>query len=147
LIVETKTQQHALYRAERDLPVGETFASEAAVQDYVNELIDSWWWQRFFWRVQHIEVQTIRGSRALARWDEDANCGVVGFPPAHRHVKSITHELAHVLADALRGSRAHDPEYARMYARLVSLISGPDAWVTLQRGYEREKIEYLQEGS
>jgi putative metallohydrolase (TIGR04338 family) len=65
--------------------------------------------------------------------------------PAHRNELIMLHELSHVLASRLNGSKAHDPFFARTYVTLVYLVLGPAAWLQLEAAFKRHGVDYNAE--
>jgi hypothetical protein len=156
-MMATQTQQYDIYAAEVGVPNGTSFSSVAEAQAWVDGLRDTWWWPRFYWMIQRIEVgraakrnavnargRKIPGEASVGWWDASREAGRIEMQPYHFNVQTITHEIAHVVAEVLRGSTSHDPDFARTYAILTYLISGSDQWLKLQAGYERHGVDYLQ---
>lgn len=142
-----RTQQDEIYAAEAEVAHrGRTFTSENAAQAWVDSLRETWWWQRFFWRgPARTEVYwRSRGSDSVGKYDKANDAGILEMLPSHRNELFILHELAHVLAAALNGSKAHDPFFARTYATLVYLVLGSDAWLELQESFDKHGIDYMQ---
>lgn len=144
-----RNQQEALYAAEQNVRRGRTFTNVRDAQRWVDDLRETWWWQRFFWGAPtRIEVYwRSRGNSSVGSWDKLNDAGVIEMLPQHRNELFILHELSHVIAAALNGSKAHDPFFARTYATLVYLVLGSDAWLELQAGYEKHGIDYMQEAN
>lgn len=140
------TQQDELYAAEESVTTrGMTFATSREAQVYLDALRDTWWWQKFFWKAPaRTEIYWKARGDSVGSYDKAKDAGLLEMVPAHRNELFILHELAHVVAEALHGSHAHDPYFARTYAVLVYCVLGSDAWLQLQRGYEAQCIEYLQ---
>lgn len=138
------TQQEQVYAAERNLDLGHEFKTIDEARAFVDQLREQWWWDYFYEKIEDVEVHPIRARRSQAHWDEHERAGMIELAPHGRNVKTITHELAHVVAGALRGSSAHDPAYARTYACLTYLISGSDAWLQLQASFDAHGVDYMQ---
>jgi putative metallohydrolase (TIGR04338 family) len=142
-VTTIKTQQQQVYRAQRDVPLGRRFKSITEVQEYLDGMRDTWWWHRWYWRIPRVEVYAATTEKtSMAGWDEANNAGLIILHKENRDQRALVHELAHVVAEALHNSHAHDPAYCRDYANLTYLIMGGDAWLKLQEGFEREKVEY-----
>lgn len=142
----TRVQQDEVYAAEGRVRRGMTFASSRDAQAYVDSLRETWWWERFFWQgPARIEVYwRSRGASSVGKWEPENDAGLIEMLPSHRNELIILHEIAHVLADAIHGSHAHDPYFARTYAVLVYCVLGSDAWLELEAGYKEHGVEYLQ---
>jgi putative metallohydrolase (TIGR04338 family) len=142
-----RTQQDEIYAAERNIPRGRTFRRSADAQEWLDGLRETWWWQKFFWQgPARTEVYwRSRGSASVGSWDVRNDAGVLEMLPAHRNQLFILHELSHVLAAALNGSKAHDPFFARTYLTLVYLVLGVDAYLELQQSFEEHGVDYMQE--
>ena len=138
------TQQDELYTAERGVRLGRQFNSIKEIEDYVFELRSTWWWETFYWQVEMVEVGPARknGTSSVGAYYEDKNAGRIEMLTCHFNERSVIHELAHVLAKKLHGSRSHDPWFAREYANLVYLVLGSDAWLELEAGYRQHGIKY-----
>jgi putative metallohydrolase (TIGR04338 family) len=138
-------QQYELYAAERAVPNGAVFSTAREAQAFVDGLRETWWWQRFYWKgPARVEVYFRPRGHSTNRWDKDKDAGLIELRPGQRDVKTILHELAHILAEALDDSHAHDPFFARTYAVLVYAVLGSRAWLTLQNGYNECGVDYMQ---
>lgn len=139
------TQQDELYAAEATVSVGTGFANLKEIQVWVDDLRDSWWWQKWYWMVERVEVGTSRRQNKSVCWfDRDKNAGRMEMGHKHRDQLSAVHELAHVLAAARHNSQSHDPIFARTYLELTYLIRGSDAWLELQYAFNRAELDYGQ---
>jgi putative metallohydrolase (TIGR04338 family) len=146
-----RTQQNAIYDAERNVRKGRRFTTEQEAQEWVDGLRETWWWQRFFWKAPaRTEVywrargSESVGSESVGSYDAANDAGVVEMLPSHRNELIILHELSHVIAAAMNDSKAHDPFFARTYVNLVYLALGGDAYLELQRAFEEHGIDYMQ---
>lgn len=142
-----RCQQSALYAAEgtvRDR--GRTFAGVTEAQRFVDGLRATWWWPFFYWQVEYVEVGRARanGAGSVGVWYPEKNAGRIEMWHGHLTVPDITHELAHVLADARHGSKSHDPWFAREFLNLTYLISGSNAYVNLRDAFVRYRIEFIE---
>jgi hypothetical protein len=145
--MNTGTQQFTLYDAEAKLSRGRVFQKLPELQAWVDELRETWWWQRFYPQVVRVEVGPARNRRESVGWFEaKQGAGRIEMTPTARDVRSITHELAHVMTAALHGDgHGHDPVFAREYGNLTWFISGPQAWLNLQAAYVRHGVDYGQD--
>lgn len=140
-----RCQQIEVYAAERDLPRGMTFVSARDAQAYVDALMSTWWYQRFYWNgPSRVEVYFRSRGNSTNKMDKDKDAGLIELTIGQRDEKTILHELAHILADWLNASNAHDPFFARTYAVLVYGALGSQAWLTLQRGFDACGIDYMK---
>lgn len=141
-----KTQQLDCYAAQEALPRGQAFASLEEVQRWVDDLRDTPWWhlQGYSLHVLRIEVQPYRSAKfaGCAQWCKEDNCGVIALTPDGRTVRTVLHEVAHILADAAHDSTGHDPAWARVFLTLVSCVMGPDAYVTLRESFDAHGVSY-----
>lgn len=143
-----RTQQFALYEAERLAPRGREFLSMDHVQEFVDGLRDTWWWDLFYInRVKRVEVargdMRCRTTQAGVGWYEpDKNAGRMEFT-AIPHERLVLHELSHVLASArYGGSQGHFPTFARVYLEVVSLVMGPRVYTKLKHEFDLHSIDY-----
>ena len=140
-----KTQQDELYTAEERVAKGRTFTSIDEIQRFVDDLRDNQWWAaQGYWQVARIEVgrpspkNERRGS--VGAWYEDMNAGRIEMAQVHWCQLYILHEVAHVLAAALHGSKSHDPYFARIYLILVACSMGSASYTELLTAFERDGI-------
>jgi len=145
MIVMTKCQQYEVYAAEEAVPTGTVFCDVTHAQAFVDGLRETWWWERFYFAAPaRVEVYFRGGSMSLNGYDRAKDAGFIELAPGQRNVKTVLHELAHILAEVLFASHAHDPYFARTYAVLVYAVLGSLAWRTLQAGYERCAVDYTR---
>jgi hypothetical protein len=142
-----KTQQAQCYDAQANaaLSTGEIFADVADAQRWVDELRDTSWWhlQGYSLRVLRIEVGLTRGKFAGVGWFEaDKNAGRIELRSDALNACTALHEVAHVLAQAIHGSKLHDPAWARTFLTLVSCVLGSDEYLTLQRAFDAHGVDY-----
>lgn len=138
-------QQDKVYEAQAGVTTGATFATEQEAQDFADKLRETWWWERFYWNgPARVEVYFSPGTASVGRFERDNDAGLIDLRPNGRNVRTLLHELAHVLAEALNDSHAHDPFWARTYGVLVYAVLGSQAWLELQSGYDACDVQYLQ---
>lgn len=139
-----RCQQDAVYTAEVDLPPGRRFRTLQELQDWVDDLRGTWWWEMRYARVSRVEVgPTRKGAVSSVGWfEKDKWAGRIEMSRVHWNVRDVTHELAHVIASALHESQAHDPWFAREYINLVYLISGEEAWLRLAAAFREHGVNY-----
>jgi putative metallohydrolase (TIGR04338 family) len=143
----THTQQDALYTAENGVPHGRRFDSLDDIQAYVDALRDNEWWTRFgYYVVLRIEAGPARkrtkGAMSVGWYEPDKNAGRIEMLPVHWNELMVLHEVAHVIAEACNGSKAHDPWFARVYMNLVYCVMGGAAWEELKAAFDTHGIEY-----
>lgn len=137
-----RTQQNEVYAAQEVLPPGRTFTALDEIQTYVDELRESYWWPAW---VLRIEVQPIsQRFRGLAHWHTNEGAGVIGISKDGMNLRTVVHEVAHVLADA-RGSSGHDPLYCRQFLELVYHCMGSDQFIKLRDSFEQRGVVHDQE--
>lgn len=137
-----RCQQEQLYAAE---DATASYPGEVVddPQAWVNAQRDTWWWARWYWTVGYVNVNVDRRrSTSTGGYSQHDGCGYVTLGRDHSRVAVLIHELAHVVAGKLHGSRAHDPWFAREYLKLVYLILGSDAYYELRHEFITHKIEY-----
>jgi putative metallohydrolase (TIGR04338 family) len=137
-------QQFELYAAERRVSTGERFPSVAAMQAFVDGLRNTWWWRQFYPNVARVEVYSRPSNRheSVGAYDAAKRAGHIEMLPVHWTPLVVLHELAHVLAKARYGSRAHDPAFARVYLELVYLELGYATYVELERAFTAAGINF-----
>lgn len=131
-------QQDTVYAAEAELKGVHEFAFEdiAEVQRFLDGLREQRWWPILIGRV---EAYKRRGGGRSVGWYEPAK-HAGGMELATLKMTTVLHELAHVLAEALHGSHAHDPWYCREMLQLVYRVLGSDAYVLLRSAYEQHGV-------
>jgi putative metallohydrolase (TIGR04338 family) len=130
-------QQDEVYAAENDVTPGRRILSQEALQQFVDDLRDTDYWQRNFPDVRSILAicdprRKARGS--LGRWNGDGD-GEILMSPVHMYERIVLHEVTHVIACARYGSHAHDPWFARTYLELVYAIMGGDVYAELKAAF------------
>lgn len=141
-----RTQQFDCYAAEGALGDGRTFRDVAEAQRFVDDLRDTHWWhlQGYSLHVLRIEVSLSRSTKfnGIAHWEADKSAGAIGLTRTGLRERTVLHEVAHVLATAIHGSKSHDPAWARTYLTLVSYVMGSDAYLALQRSFDAHGVDY-----
>ena len=142
-----KCQQFELYAAEeRVADKGQRFANLTEMQEFVDNLRDTWWWQLWYANVRRVEVgASLKPTESVGGWFASKNSGRIEMASQHHVMMFVLHELAHVLAAARFDSQAHDPQFGRVYTELVYLVMGEQAWLDLQVEFDRAGIEYTHE--
>lgn len=145
--VELHRQQHLVYAAEVGLPSGREFTSLKEIQQWVDDLRETWWWTSRYARVERVEVGPGRkNSQKSVGWFEKLKyAGRIEMQRCHWNVRDVTHELAHVISIAMHESKAHDPWFAREYINLTYLISGEQTWRQLATAFDRHGVQYSPE--
>ena len=135
-----KTQQTALYAAERTVPWGYQFAGLAEVQKFLDDLRDNWWWPR---RVAQVEAFTGGRIRHPAQAElRPDGCGEITFREDTPALHVVLHELAHVLTNSHYGGSGHHPWFARTLLELTFLVRGSDAYAALAEAFTRAEIDF-----
>jgi putative metallohydrolase (TIGR04338 family) len=137
-------QQYELYASQALVPHGREFTSEAELQSWLDDLTFQPWWQRFYPQVIRVEAGfRARGKCSAGAWfPRDYGAGRIEMLPGHRNELIVCHELAHVLAAARFGSKAHCPWFARVYLELVYLVMGHETWTTLRKSFIAGGIDF-----
>lgn len=134
-------QQDELYSAERSITQGFEFHSVDEVQEYVDQMRDTPWWERNFSQVRRVEVIRWQKGKADGGGYAGDGIGVVPWHPAW-HELIVVHEVTHALASARFQSHAHDPWFARVYLEAVWTYMGPDAYVALRRAFGKHGVDH-----
>lgn len=138
-----RTQQYELYAAERGVPVGRHFGSLAEIQAWVDALRETDWWFMRYPEVKRIEVgPAINGGRdgSVGWWEASKGAGRIEMSPVHWNELVVVHEISHVFA-AVKGSRAHDPIFARTFLNLTYLILGSETYQALHAAFTAAGID------
>lgn len=147
MTMELQCQQDEVYASEVGIPLGTRFGSLIELQQWVDDLRETWWWETFYARIRRVEVGPAirkKGAGSVGWWEKEAMAGRIEMQPFHRNVRDVTHELAHVIAEALHESHAHDPWFCREYLNLTYLISG-QVWQNLARAFDEHGVDYHKE--
>ena len=137
-----KTQQLSLYAAEHSTDPGPAVEN---VQDYLDELRETWWWPRRIHRV-FVTFDPKIPFNGLGRFIRADDAGEVIFSNRTPYTRTVLHELSHVFSQALYGSRAHDPWFARTHAEVTYLVRGSTAYQNLTRAYTAVGIDFDAKG-
>lgn len=143
-------QQDRVYAAERTVDPGNYFTGIDAVQEFLDGLRDTWWWESWIPNVLKVEVDIGRpgkGAAGVGWYEADALAGRMEFSKsATLPERRVVHELSHVIASARKCSNAHDPWFSRIYLELTYLIRGEQAYTELKRAFDTHNIDYDAEG-
>jgi hypothetical protein len=132
-----RTQQLDVYEAEAVLGKGRCFKSIKEMQDHVDSLTDSWWWTAFYSKVERVIIHESDGPTSFAA---PAGEYVAMFKPQW-HMRTLSHELAHIFSHALHRSMSHDPWFARERLVTTYCMMGSDAYSELWSSFIRHGIE------
>jgi hypothetical protein len=139
-----RTQQLDVYEAEAVLGKGHRFESIKEMQDHVDSLVDSWWWTAFYSKVERVIIHQSDGPTSFAMIASVPSVNpikqIAMFPPQW-HMRTLSHELAHVFAHALHTSGSHDPWFARERLVTTYCMMGSDAYSELWSSFIRHGIE------
>jgi len=143
----TKNQQALIYAAQCVVPPDPYFGDIAQAQLFVDILRDQPWWDRTYSKVAYVEVGATRrnATKSVGWWDAEHNAGRIELCASGMQARTVVHELAHVVADALDGSTAHDPTFARRFVELTYHALGVEAYVALTTSFDAHGVEYLKE--
>jgi len=140
-----------MYVAQAEIGKSNHFANMAEVKDFVDEVIDSEWWDgRFgFVRVELRDGRGCKHANVKGFILEFINSNVLMFyvislPRWSRTPETILHELAHVATDTKYGFDvpAHGREFCEVYLNLVSEWIGEKTADRLQRSFEYYNVEW-----
>ena len=142
-----KTQQHQLYASEDTIDLGPELTL-AEIQQLVDRLRDTWWWERTCSNVLRVRVQHHGRMKMLGvgGYEESEHTGYLTFSGRTVREQYVVHELAHVLARARFRSTAHDPWFARIYVELTFLVRGAEAYSALAEAFRRDGIDFDADG-
>lgn len=142
-------QQDDLYRVERDLSYSRrnAFTNIQQVQDFVDGLRETWWWERWISGVLRVEVGHARRNASFAGvgwFDKEAKAGRLEFrPDVPLTRRLVVHELSHVIAAWRVGKPAHhSPWFARVYYELTYLILGASYAAELAQSFKTHGVDY-----
>lgn len=135
-------QQFELYASEVNVPRGTEFPNAKAMQQWVDDLRENTWWERFYPQVIRVEAAFTRGPSSVGGWFSEQGGGRIEMAPSHRCQLVVCHELAHVLAAARFGSKAHCPWFAKTYLEIVYEIMGVETWTALRDSFVKGGIEF-----
>jgi putative metallohydrolase (TIGR04338 family) len=132
-------QQKNAYRAEQKVPKWHEFGSATEVQDYVDSLTASDWWEQRYSHIVRIEApannmqkQSVAGSYHKDRM------GVIKIASTMRNTRTVLHEVAHVVAGNKCG---HSSEWARTFLDLVYFAVGSEAYSQLRQEYVDANVD------
>ena len=135
-------QQDELYAAEHEVPwTGDSFESIEQVQEWVDRLRESAWWERNFPNVRKVYVEKHVKGRMDGAGLDDVGHGVVPWWPGWGEMLML-HEVCHVLTDKRFGNAAHSPWFCRMYLEMVSTYLGPEVYLELQKAMDRHGVDH-----
>lgn len=135
-------QQSQVYEAEAVLQEGRRFGSISEVQSFVDELRETDWWEREYEGLFRIEVYgRPEAGWSVGSWNAEMNAGKIELTPAGMTLRTVVHEVSHVLAGFRYGSGSHDPWYARTMLEAVYRLMGSDAYRTLYHEYRLHDVQ------
>lgn len=137
-------QQDELYAAENNVTFGRGLKTQEALQQFVDDLRDTAYWQRNFPDVRSILAicdPSRKAHGSMGRYNGDGN-GEILMSPVHMYERVVLHEVSHVIACARYGSRSHDPWFARTYLELVYEILGPSVYTELKAAFVAGGVDH-----
>lgn len=146
-----RTQQLDLYAAEREIHDGPVFRDVRAVQEWLDDLRETWWWEEWIGE-RVLRVEAARGrpgphAAGVGSYYPERLSGRLEFAKgAELNERRCVHELAHVIAAATHNSKSHDPWFARVYLELTYLIRGTAAYQELLAAFDRHGIDHDARG-
>ena len=129
------------FGAQLTLPPEARFGSVAAVQRYVNEVLELPAVRRQWPTVSPLRVRARRAATA-AHYENQYGTGVIAVPDrdtadwALRELV-VLHEIAHHLCDA---QPPHSPQFVATLCRLAELVMGPELVHVLRVVYAKEGV-------
>lgn len=137
------TQQQECYAAETVLGIGDVFTDVTAAQTWVDNLRNEHWWhlQGYSLAVLRIEVGSARGN-SIGWYEKEKSAGRIELASSQLNKVTVIHEVAHILAMSMHGSKTHDPAWARTYLTLVSCVLGPDDYLKLKGSFDEHGVNY-----
>lgn len=129
-----KSLPEAVYKAEAESldRVARKFPTFSEVEGFVEEVLESEWWQNTFPTAPIRVIVEKRSSSA--RFALATSGGVIAIPnsPSGRTTSTVLHELAHTATDRVDG---HGPIYRSAMLKLVRHYMGFYAYVNLEHSY------------
>jgi hypothetical protein len=133
------SQRSKLYSAERAAKLGGiVFKTEAEIQEYVDKLTHSVWFQAR-WSRRRIPVRVKRDG---STWSQGGWSGL-HIAPCHMVEWVVLHEVAHVVAEA---HHMHDAQYAAIFLALVTHEIGPEAGARLREQFKLKRVKHRVSG-
>ncbi|MGE3164420.1 MAG: hypothetical protein AB7O52_05920 [Planctomycetota bacterium] len=130
--MERDAQRSVVYRAEDTVDSGREFADLDAVQEFVDRVLASAYWERIPGAPQIVVVRDGRGRRHAC-----ANGAWFGaelrLPRWSRSARVVLHELAHTITAPDRAP--HGPEFAARYVKLVERFLSWDHGCALRAAF------------
>lgn len=136
----TYTQQDELYAAEDKADLGQEILPED-LQSYVDALRDNPWVFRCFPMVNRIEAYALKRDGSVGSFHKETGAGKIEMSFNHLYERIVLHEVAHVLAGARYGSKAHCPWFARTYLELISVFA-PSVYPSLLASFREDGIDF-----
>ena len=131
-------QRSKLYDAEDGVDRGRAFDSVDAVQDFVDSITGSSYWERIPGAPRVVAVRDGRGRRHACA-AESWYGAEVRLPRWSRNQLIVLHELAHTITP--KGCAPHGPEFAAGYLRLVRRFLSEDHYEALQAAFANGGVQ------
>lgn len=136
-----RTQQLALYEVEASVDGGYRLADLKQVQQLVDALRETDWWQRDYWMVKRVEVmKSTTRTTSFGTWFTESAAGVIQMVPEPT-IHEVLHEVAHVLNRATGGA-GHDPRFCQIMLVLTHRVRGAEAWQNLRAAMQSGSIVF-----
>lgn len=129
------------FGTELTLPPEARFASVAAVQRYVDDVLALSAVRQRWPAVSPLSVRPRHGTTA-AHYESRGSAGVIAVPDRHAagwamRELVVLHEIAHHLCDA---SPPHGPQFVATFCALAELVVGPELGHVLRVVYAKEGV-------
>lgn len=110
------SQRSKVYRAERELPEGNYFPQITELQNYVDRIVLSRWFEKHYPSINAILVKDGRGRCSACGYNNRA-FGYIKMPKWSRREIFILHEIAHVVTPEQYAN--HGREFVKNYIALI----------------------------
>ena len=135
-------QRQRLYDAERKAPRGQEWDKVPQLQDYVDQLISSEWWQARYAHIEKIQVLDGRGRRrGCGGRNRDQKSGFIKMPRFTRYERYTLHEVSHVVQPIDESS--HGLIFCSIYLCLVHFKMGSKASEQLRNAFTEGNVKFL----
>jgi putative metallohydrolase (TIGR04338 family) len=133
------TQRQRVYNAETYMPRGQTWATIADVQAYVDRLLASALWRRLCPSVTKVVITPARWNAVWSRAYSDKTGGTIRLAAGHYDQLLLFHELAHLAQPP--NTAWHGPEFCLIYLRLVYHWMGDRIGGALEERFKAHQVQ------
>jgi len=135
---EVDSRRQKLYKAEDGVSKGESFATVAECQAYLNKVTSSEWFTRRFGPLT-VKVERTQGFRkSYCRGKGDA--ALIRILPVHQNERILLHELVHALIPSPHAG--HGRLFCRVYAEVLRAQMGQKVYEDLVANFHLQGVKY-----